>query len=148
MNVGCIRDRRLVVLITVQNRTKRTITLLGGTGGDRFADVIERAAVEVRLAPPPPQGNAVGDSGIRAWSARDSAPVGIPAGRSAWVQSNFIMRNCGSLGVNQTLTLNPSMTLAYRAGGRRGAQQIAVPGARIILTRGPLHPKLPINQVG
>jgi hypothetical protein len=148
MHIGCIRGRRLAVLITVTNRTKRTITLLGGGGPQRLAAVIERVAVQVRLASPPPNGDAVGDPGLRSWSARNTTPVPIPAGRSAWVQSNFLMRDCGSLRGDQASTLNRSITLAYSADGRRGTQRVAVAAARIILTRGPLHPKLPINQVG
>jgi hypothetical protein len=53
-HTGCIRGRRFAVLITVHNRSKRTIMLLGGGGPQPFRDVIERFAVQVRLAPPPP----------------------------------------------------------------------------------------------
>jgi hypothetical protein len=148
MEVGCIRDRRLVVLITVRNRSKRTITLLGGGGAESLPEVVERDAVQIRLAPPPPMGDAVGDSGIRSWSAQNSAPVSIPAGRSAWIQSNFLMRACGLLRADHRVTLNRSITLRYSSGGQRGTQEISVTGARIILTRGPLHPKLPINKIG
>jgi hypothetical protein len=148
LHLGCIRGRRLAVLITVTNRTKRTITVLGGGGRQRLAAVIERVAVQVRLASPPPNGDTVGDPGLRSWSARNTTPVAIPADRSAWVQSNFLMRDCGSLRGDQAPMLNRSITLAYSADGRRGTQRVAVATARIILTRGPLHPKLPINRLG
>lgn len=148
MEVGCINGRRLAVLITVRNRTSRTITLVGGGGAQRFSDVIERVAVQVRLAPPPPPGDAVGDSGLRSWSGRNSPSVAIPAGRRAWVQSDFLMRNCGSLRRDDAVTVDRSITLSYRAGGRNGMQVVSVAGGTIVLRRGPRHPKLRINQVG
>ena len=46
------------------------------------------------------------------------------------------------------MTVNRSITLNYSVGGVRGTQVISVAAARIILTRGPLRPVLPINQVG
>jgi hypothetical protein len=58
------------------------------------------------------------------------------------------MRNCRSLPRGEPLTVNRSITLSYDADGSRRTQTISVAAARIILTRGPLHPKLPINQVG
>lgn len=147
LHVGCIKGRRFAVLVTVQNRTKRTITLLGGGGRQPSPEVIERAAVQVRLAPPPPRGD-VAISGLRSWIGRNSPPAAIPAGRSAWVQSNFLMRNCGSLGRNGVMTVNRSITLTYRARGSTGTQRISVAGARIVLRRDPLHPGLPVNKMG
>jgi hypothetical protein len=147
MHIGCIRDRRLAVLITVRNRTSDTITLLGGGGPQPFRTVIERVAMQVRLAPVPPD-NRIPVMGLRSWSGRDGPPASIPPGRSAWVQSNFLMRDCGSLPLGKAVTINRSITLAYEADGRRGSQQVAVRSARIILTRGPLHPKVPINTIG
>lgn len=147
MHLGCIDGRRFAVLITVHNRTRRTISLLGGGGPQRSPDVIKRVAVQVRLAPPPPEGD-VAVSGLRPWNSRNSAPATIPAGRDAWVQSNFLMRNCTSLRTGEALTVNRGITLSYRAGGGQGTEAVSVAGARIVLTRGPLHPSLPINQVG
>jgi hypothetical protein len=147
LHVGCINGRRFAVLVTVHNRTKRRITLLGGGGRQPFPEVIERVAVQVRLAPPPPSGDAA-ISGLRSWIGRNSPPAAIPAGRSAWGQSNFLMRNCGSLGRDEVMTVNRSITLTYRATGSTDTQRISVAGARIVLRRGPLHPSIPINQVG
>ncbi len=79
LHTGCIRGRRFAVLITVHNRSKRTITLLGGGGPQPFRDVIERVAVQVRLAPPPPKGD-LAVIGLRSWLGRNSSPVAIPAG--------------------------------------------------------------------
>jgi len=58
MHVGCIRERRFAVLITVRNRTHRKVTLLGADGPQAQPAVIERVAVQVRLAPPTPKGDA------------------------------------------------------------------------------------------
>ena len=149
MHIGCIRDRRLAVLITVRNRTSRTITLLGGGGPQPFRSVIERVAVQVRLAPVPPEGGRRPVTGLRSWSDGNSPPAAIPPGRSAWVQSNFLMRDCGSLQKDEALTVNRTITLAYDFGdGLYGAQPVAVKSGAIILSRGPLHPRVPINTVG
>jgi len=147
LRTGCIRGRRFAVLITVHNRSKRTITLLGGGGPQPFRGVIERVAVQVRLVPPPPKGDLV-VAGLRPWSRRDSSPVAIPAGRDGWVQSNFLMRNCSLLRGREPALVNRNTTVKYSAGGSNGTQVVSVAAARIILTRGPLHPRLPINQVG
>jgi hypothetical protein len=147
LHTGCIRGRRFAVLITVHNRSKRTITLLGGGGPQPFRDVIERVAVQVRLAPPPPKGD-LAVSGLRSWSGRNSSPVAIPAGRDGWAQSNFLMRNCSLLRGREPALVNRNTTVKYSAGGGNGTQVVSVAAARIILTRGPLHPRLPINQVG
>ncbi len=147
MHVGCIDGRRFAVLITVHNRTTQTITLLGGGGPQSSPGVITRVAVQVRLAPQPPKGDQF-VAGLRSWIGRNSSPVAIPARRDAWAQSNFLMQHCSSLHEGEALTVNRSITLTYRADGGSGTQAVSVAGAKIILTRGPLHPSLPINQVG
>lgn len=147
MHIGCVDGRRLAVLVTVHNRTRREVTLLGGDGREVSSKVIDRVAVQVRLAPPPPKGDLL-QVGLRSWSGRPSAPAAIPAGRDAWVQLNFLMRRCSSLGPTAGITADRTITLAYRAGGRTGTEVVSLPGARIILTRGPLHPTLPINHSG
>lgn len=147
MHLGCIEGRRFALLITVRNRTEQTIDLLGGGGTQRESPVIERVAVQVRLAPPPPRGDAV-ISGLRAWVRRNSSSVEIPAGRDAWVQSNFLMRNCRYIRQPAVLTVNRGITLTYSVRGRRGTQSLTVRSARILLSRGPLHPSLPINHAG
>ena len=147
MHVGCIDGRRFAVVITVHNRTTGTITLLGGAGNHVSPDVIERVAVQVRLAPVPSKGDFF-QPGLRTWSGRKSPPVAVPARRDAWVQSNFLMRHCSALGSKGRLTVNRSITLTYRTGSTTETQVISVTGARILLTRGPIHPSLPINQTG
>ena len=58
------------------------------------------------------------------------------------------MKNCSLLRLTEPLTVNRNTTLAYSVDGVRGVQVVSVEAAQIILTRGPLHPSLPINQVG
>jgi hypothetical protein len=146
MQIGCIRGRRLAVLITVQNRTKRTVRLLG-TAPQGLFRVIEPVAVQVSLAPPPTKGDYF-VSGLRSWNTHDSSSVAIPGGREGWVQLNFLMRNCDLLRWLAPATVNRSITLAYSVGGAKGTQVLSVPSARITLTRGPAHPRLPVNQIG
>jgi hypothetical protein len=145
MEIGCISGRRLALVITVENRTKHTITLLGANGPPPLPGVIDRAAVQVRLAPPPPKGDLV-VAGLRGWSRRNPEQIAIPPGRSGWVQSNLLMRNCALL--SRPSTVDGSLTLRYRYGGSSGKEVVSVAAAQIRLTRGPQHPSLPINQVG
>jgi len=58
------------------------------------------------------------------------------------------MRNCRSLHRGTALTVNRRLTLAYSLRGGTGTEVVSSKSWRIILTRGPLHPALPINQVG
>jgi hypothetical protein len=147
MHIGCIAGRQFAVLITVHNRTNDSIMLIGGGGPQRAPHVIKRVAIQVKLAPPPPKGD-IFIPGLRSWLPISSGPVDIPAGRDAWVQSNFLMSNCRSLMAGQRLIVNRSITLAFRDGETNGSQTVSVRGARIILTRGPIHPALPINSEG
>jgi len=146
MHVGCIDGRRFAVLITVRNRTKHTVTLLRA-GGQSASNVVERVAVQVRLAPPPPIGDRF-VAGLRGWNGKKSPAAAIPAGREAWIQSNFLMRNCRSLRRGEVLTFDRRITVTFSVSGGSGSEVVSVAGARIILTRGPLHPSLPINHVG
>lgn len=145
LEIGCISGRRFALVITVQNRTRRTITLLGADGPPSLPGVVDRPAVQVRLAPPPPKGD-IFVSGLRRWSRRNLEPVAIPPGRSAWVQSNLLMRNCTLL--SGPSTVDGSWTLRYHDGGSSRREVVSVAGARIRLTRGPQHPSLPVNQIG
>ena len=137
MHIGCIRDRRLAVVITVRNRTSRTIKLLGGGGPQPFRTVIERVAVQVRLARVPPDGFA--PMGLGSWSGQNSPPAAIPPGRSAWVQSNFLMADCGSLRRGKAVRLtaasrSPTTSTAAPAPRplRSGAQGSSSPAVHSI----------------
>jgi len=145
MDIGCIDGRRLAVLVTVHNRTTGRVRLLGSAGPRQLSPVIERSAVQVSLAPPPAKGDLY-VSGLVPWNSHDSPPVDIPAGRDGWVQSDFLMRRCALL--RGTAAVNRSIALRYRTNGGEGIQVVEVAGARIVLRRGPVHPKLPINHAG
>jgi hypothetical protein len=145
LEIGCISGRRLALVVSVENRTKRTVTLLGADGPPPLLGVVDRPGVQVRLAPRPPKDDIL-VSGLSRWSRRNPEPVAIPPGRSAWVQSNLLMRNCAFL--SGPSTLNGSWTLRYRDGGLSGTEVVSVAGARIRLSRGPQHPSLPVDQIG
>jgi len=134
MHLGCISGRHFALDVTVRNRTTSTATILGGGGDQPLAKVMKRVAVQVRLASPPPKGDAF-VTGLRAWSQQASESVAIPPGRDAWVQSNFLMRNCSLLHPGQHMTLNRGITLSYGTNGAAHKQRIAIPGGRIILSR-------------
>lgn len=148
MHIGCIDGRRFAVLITVRNRTNREVTLEAvGRSEDVAANVLRRVAVQVHLAPPPPTGDRQ-VIGLRGWNGKDSRSAAIPAGRDAWFQTNFLMRDCRSLGPGERVIANRSTTLTYRIGEGTGRQVVSVRGARMIISLGPVDPTLPINQVG
>jgi len=78
------------------------------TGADQpWAEIgiIPRVAVQFRLAAPRPTGDLL-VVGLRSWSRSAPTPATIPPGRSAWVQSNFLMNNCSLLPPHAALTAN------------------------------------------
>jgi hypothetical protein len=147
MRLGCIKGRRFALLLTAHNRAEQRIELLGAGGTQTAPAIIERVAVQVSLAPPPSPGSIL-RTGLRPWSREDSPSVEIPPGGDAWIQLNFLMRNCRALGPHETRVVNRSITLTYSADGSPGTETVQVRGARIFLSRGPLHPSFPINHVG
>lgn len=136
MHIGCIAGRRFAVYVTAHNRTKRTVTVTEGSGDQPFAKIMDRVAVQVRLAPPPPTGD-VFVTGFSAWSRERPTPTDIPPGRDVGIQSNYVMRDCNRLRPHESITLNRSVTITYRVGGTTARQSISVRGARIILTLAP-----------
>lgn len=134
MNLGCISGRHFAVVVRVHNGTERAVTILSGGGEQPIAHLIDRVGVQVRLAPAPPKGDLV-IAGLRPWSRSASAPVAVPAGRDAWIQSNFVMRDCALLPPDQAVPTNGDITLTYGIDGAQGTQRIVVPAARLILTR-------------
>lgn len=143
MQVGCVSRRHLAIAVMLRNRSREAVMLVGAAGPDS-PSIISRVAVQLRLAPPPPSGDML-FTPLRHWSAAPAVPVMIPPGRSAIVQSNFLMRHCNTLTGAQTLTVGGSLTLSYRQAAHSGQQRVTVPGARIILARGPSkHPCSPV----
>jgi len=136
MHLGCIHRRHFALVVTVRNRSRNTVTLVR-TGADQpWAEIgiIPRVAVQFRLVAPRPTGDLL-VVGLRSWSRSAPTPATIPPGRSAWVQSNFLMNNCSLLPPHAALTANRAITVTYRTNGHEGNQQIAVLAARIILRR-------------
>jgi hypothetical protein len=137
-HIGCIPGRRYALAIIVRNRLASNVTITGVGGPEPAPSIIRRVAVQLRLAPQSSKSEGLaGGSDLNSWSRTPLVPVNVPAGRSAVVQSNFLMRDCGHLQPHQVLTANRAIVLAYQVGGRTGHQTVADPGARIILTRGP-----------
>jgi len=136
MQLGCIAGRRFALYVTAHNGTARTITVTDGGGEQPFAKIMDRVAVQVRLAPAPPGGD-LAIPGLDAWSRESATPTKVPPGRDVGIQSNYVMRNCELLRPHESVTLNRSVTITYRDGGTTARQPISVRGARIILTRPP-----------
>jgi hypothetical protein len=134
MHLACIPGRRFALDVTLRNRSATPVTLTSAALDPPSDLFIRRVAVQFRLASPPPKGDLY-VSGLRRWSRSAPKPTTIPSGRSAWVQSNFLMGNCSLLLPGQSLVANRTITVAYRADGKTASQQIATPGARIVLAR-------------
>jgi hypothetical protein len=135
-HLGCIPGRHYAQAITLRNRSTTAVTLTDARGSEPAPHIIRRVAVQFRLAPPPPHGD-IFVSNLRRWSASPPTPVTIPPGRSAAVQSNFLMGQCYELAARQVLTVNDAIVVDYRASGKTGQQEIAQRSARILLSRGP-----------
>jgi hypothetical protein len=134
VHLVCRPGRHFALAQTIPNRSRTAVTLTGAVLDPPSVQVIRRVAVQFRLAPPPPKGDLL-VIGLRRWSASAARPVTIPPGRSAWVQSNFLMSSCDLLLPDRTLIANKAITVAYRANGRSGRERITYGGSRIILTR-------------
>jgi hypothetical protein len=135
-HLGCFPGRRYASAVTLRNQLNEAVTLTAADGPDPAPSIIHRIALQFRLAPPPPNGDLI-VSNLRRWSTATSAPVSIPPGRSAAVQSNFVMRHCEELTRNRPLVVDGSLVVRYRASGHAGRQEITQRGSRIILTPGP-----------
>ena len=94
--------------------------------------------MQVRHAPPPPVGEGLAPPLIKQWSAAPARPVTIRPGRSAVVQSNFLMRHCKSLAPKQKVVVPGSFVLSYRLSGRAGRQHVVQRGAGFSLVPGPI----------
>ena len=144
-HIGCMPGRRYALAVTLHNRSQSAVTITDVRGSEPAPRIIRRVAVQLRLAPPPPNNNQQGDltSGgaaagrLMPWSRSPLVPIVIPPGRSAVVQSNFLMRACRLLRHGQTITANHAISVAYTVGQQTGRQTVTQPGAQIILTRGP-----------
>ena len=136
--LGCLSQRHYSFAITVRNRSGRAVTLTGASGPDPRPSVLDRVAMQVRHAPPPPVGEGLAPPLIKHWSAAPERPVTIRPGRSAVVQSNFLMRHCKSLAPNQKVVVPGSFVLSYRLSGRAGRQHVVQRSAGFSLAPGPI----------
>jgi hypothetical protein len=136
IHLGCLPGRHFALVVTLRNHSTSTVTITQVGGPEPAPSIIHRVAVQLRLAPPPSNGDAI-VTYLRRWSASPPVPVAIPPGRSVVVQSNFLMGRCDRLGPHQALTLNRAIIVAYRAGEHTGRQEIAQKSTQIILMRGP-----------
>ena len=148
LRLGCLARRRYALVVTMLNGSNSAVTLMGARGANPAPRVIRRVAVQFRLAPPPPNGD-IEVALLRRWSAAPAVPVTIPPGRSAVVQSNFLMRHCEELPRGRALVVSGSLVLSYRTAGHAGGQEVAQRSARIMLTRGPtIRPCIPVLGSG
>jgi hypothetical protein len=145
MHLGCIPGRHFAVYVTSHNRTKKTIAVSTEPSVGENAEIMTRVAMQVVLAPPPPQGDLF-VTGFRSWSRTSSAPVAIPPGRDVGIQSDYVMRACSLIPAHEPVIVNRSATIAYRLGRDDATQKIVVRSARIILSR--LRPKAPELSAG
>lgn len=139
-HIGCMPGRRFTQVVTLRNRSPYSVTITGATGPVPDPRVMRRVGVQLRLAPQSSDeslGDALEPENLRPWSTSPAGPVAIPPGRSAVVQSDFLMSRCTELRPHRTLTYNRSIVVTYRLQGRAGRQKVAQGGARIVLSRGP-----------
>ena len=114
------------------------MTITGVRGLEPAPSIIRRVAVQLRLAPQTSNSEGLaGGGGLKSWSQSQLVPMAVPPGRSAVVQSNFLMHRCDQLPPHKALTVNREIVVAYAAGQRTGDQRITNQSASIILTRGP-----------
>jgi hypothetical protein len=136
--LGCLSRRHYSFAITVRNRSPRAVTLTGARGPDPLPQVVARVAMQVRHAPPPPTGEGLERPLIKQWSAAPARPVRIRPGRSAVVQSNFLMRHCYALRRNRKVAVPGSFVLDYRLSGRAGQQHVLQRNAAFSVVPGPI----------
>jgi hypothetical protein len=134
-HLGCIPGRRFTLVFGLRNRSSSTLTVTHLGGPQLAPRIIRRIRIQVELAPRPQQGDAA-VAFPQNWS---SLPFSIPAGKSALVQSSFLMGHCENLGRHRTLIANRVIVIAYREGTSTGHQTLQPKGARIVLTLGPMQ---------
>lgn len=136
--LGCLSRRHYSFAITLRNRSGRAVTVTGARGPDPNPYVVARVAMQVRHAPPPPTGDYSPTPLIKHWSAAPVRPVTIEPGRSAVVQSDFIMRHCAALRHGRKVVVPGSFILRYRISGRPGRQDLAEQATRFSVVAGPV----------
>jgi hypothetical protein len=136
--LGCRSGRHFSFAITVRNESNRAVTLINARGPDPLRRVVARVAMQVRLAPRPPTGDAPQPPLIKHWSPAPARPVMIRPGRSAVVQSNFLMRHCDALTHNRKVVVPGSFALLYRTSGGSRQERIMQQDAGFSVVAGPI----------
>jgi hypothetical protein len=136
--LGCLSRRHYSFAITVRNRSGKAVTLRNVSGPDPRPQVIARVAMQLRHTPRLPAGDRIPTPLIRHWSAAPLRPLTIQAGRSAIVQSNFLMRHCDALGRSGKVVVRGSFSFSYRQSGHWGQQRVVQQSAGFTLVPGPI----------
>jgi hypothetical protein len=135
--LGCFSRRHYSFTITLRNRSRRPATLTDARGPDPLPSVVARVAVQFRHAPPPPTGDMIVVP-LRHWSAAPPRPLTIRPGKSAIVQTNFLMRHCSNLKGGRTVRIPGTFSLSYRQSGRAGRQRVVQRSAGFSVIAGPI----------
>jgi hypothetical protein len=136
--LGCRARRHYSFAVVVRNRSARAVTVTGVSGPNPLPHVVARVAMQVRHAPSPQTGDAPQAPLIKHWSAVPARPVTIKPGRSAIVQSNFLMRHCDALGRNRKVVVPGSLVLSYRMSGRFEQEHVVQQNAGFTVVPGPI----------
>lgn len=136
MQLGCLPGRHYTEAVTVNNKSGKTVTLTGVRVPDPAPRIVEPVAIQLRLAAPPSTGDRLRIV-LHHWSSAPGHPVKIPPGRSAVVQSNFLMHQCHGLAHGRTVTVPGTLLLHYSISGKTGTQRVTQPGANFIVAQGP-----------
>jgi len=134
--LGCLSRRHYSLAVVVKNRSGRAVTVTGARGPDPMPRVLDRVAMQVRVAPHPTP--RIPAPLIKRWSAAPMTAVTIPAGRSAIVQSNFLLRHCRALVGKRRISVPGSFVLSYRVAARAGTQHLLQENAGFSVGPGPI----------
>ena len=135
--LGCLSRRHYSFTISLRNRSKHVVTLTDARGPDPLPRVVARVAVQFRHAPPPPTGDMPVVL-LRRWSAAPPRPLTVKPGKSAIVQTNFLMRHCSQLRGGRKVHIPGTFSLSYRQSGRTGRQHVAQKSAGFTVIAGPV----------
>lgn len=135
--LGCLSRRHYSFTITLRNRSKRVVTLTDVRGPNPLPRIVARVAVQFRPAPPPPTGDMVAVP-VRHWSAAPARPLTVRPGKSALVQTNFLMRHCKALAHGRKVVIPGSFRIRFRQSGRAGRQHVVEQNAGFSVVAGPL----------
>jgi hypothetical protein len=142
-SLGCQNGERWSYAFGLVNTSKAPVRLMSVRAPNPARPIADRVATQLRLSPPqPPPSTVTNHLGpsiglvYRHWSAAPTQAVTIPPGRTATVQSNFLMRQCASLVPARTISIPASFRLGYRTSGHRGVQAVGVPSMRLVIKPG------------